>query len=230
VFGLFSIAIAVAFPVYFVVDIHGRCVHDVATDNRAFRTPIYESLINKANHGRKEDCTFFAMILICHRPDWRLFFGCGRSCIAVTQSRRSRPRDHPFRLLMVSPKMRVPALLILGGLVVVSHSFVLSPIPLSYRGDAPYAGSSQATVTRNRRSASRLFMISDLFNIKNNKADEHEALPRDVKDAVKRCREATQAALQSRTSRMRVEFPVGTQFGGTCTYPAADNDGTASIL
>jgi hypothetical protein len=38
-------------------------------------------------------------------------------------------------------------------------------------------------------------------------------LPRDVKDAVSRCREATQEALKNRLSRMDVEFPVGTKFG-----------------
>lgn len=38
-------------------------------------------------------------------------------------------------------------------------------------------------------------------------------LPRDVKEAVTRCREATQAALKDRISRMDIEFPVGTKFG-----------------
>lgn len=38
-------------------------------------------------------------------------------------------------------------------------------------------------------------------------------LPRDVKDAVSRCRQATQEALQKRISRMDIEFPVGTKFG-----------------
>jgi len=39
------------------------------------------------------------------------------------------------------------------------------------------------------------------------------SLPRDVKDAVSRCRQATQEALQKRISRMDIEFPVGTKFG-----------------
>lgn len=38
-------------------------------------------------------------------------------------------------------------------------------------------------------------------------------LPRDVKEAVRECRQATQEALQRRFSRMDVEFPVGTKFG-----------------
>ena len=38
-------------------------------------------------------------------------------------------------------------------------------------------------------------------------------LPRDVKEAVRKCREATQAALSDRISRMMVDFPVGTKFG-----------------
>lgn len=42
---------------------------------------------------------------------------------------------------------------------------------------------------------------------------DKEGLPRDVKEAVKSCREATQTALQNRLSRMDIEFPVGTDFG-----------------
>lgn len=38
-------------------------------------------------------------------------------------------------------------------------------------------------------------------------------LPRDVKDAVSKCREAIQAGLTNRISRMYVEMPVGTKFG-----------------
>ena len=37
--------------------------------------------------------------------------------------------------------------------------------------------------------------------------------PRDVKEAVKRCQDATQEALKNRMSRMDIEFPVGTKFG-----------------
>lgn len=39
------------------------------------------------------------------------------------------------------------------------------------------------------------------------------SLPKDVKDAVSRCRAATQEALKSQLSRMDIEFPVGTKFG-----------------
>lgn len=38
-------------------------------------------------------------------------------------------------------------------------------------------------------------------------------LPRDVKEAVSRCRAAVQEALQNRMSRMDIEMPVGTKFG-----------------
>jgi hypothetical protein len=49
----------------------------------------------------------------------------------------------------------------------------------------------------------------------NNKkdSDKTDNLPRDVKDAVTRCREATQEALKGQISRMDIEFPVGTKFG-----------------
>ena len=40
-----------------------------------------------------------------------------------------------------------------------------------------------------------------------------EELPRDVKEAFSKCRQATQEALQNRMSRMDIEFPVGTDFG-----------------
>ena len=43
--------------------------------------------------------------------------------------------------------------------------------------------------------------------------DGREELPRDVKEAVSNCRQATQTALQNRLSRMDIEFPVGTDFG-----------------
>lgn len=38
------------------------------------------------------------------------------------------------------------------------------------------------------------------------------ALPRDVKEAVSKCRAATQEALKNRVSRMDIEFPVGANF------------------
>lgn len=45
-----------------------------------------------------------------------------------------------------------------------------------------------------------------------NTASNNE-FPKDVKDAVSKCREAVQQALQQRQSRMDIEFPVGTKFG-----------------
>jgi hypothetical protein len=60
------------------------------------------------------------------------------------------------------------------------------------------------------------------------------SLPRDVKEAVSRCREATQEALKGQLSRMDIEFPVGTKFGVE-KYPkqkSATQDGgpTKSVL
>ena len=57
-----------------------------------------------------------------------------------------------------------------------------------------------------------LNMILDILNGSSD-AKKLPQLPRDVKEAVKNCREATQLALQDRVSRMDVEFPVGTRFG-----------------
>eukprot|EP00566_Odontella_aurita_P009850 CAMPEP_0113530622 /NCGR_PEP_ID=MMETSP0015_2-20120614/3047_1 /TAXON_ID=2838 /ORGANISM="Odontella" /LENGTH=430 /DNA_ID=CAMNT_0000429375 /DNA_START=155 /DNA_END=1447 /DNA_ORIENTATION=- /assembly_acc=CAM_ASM_000160 len=44
-------------------------------------------------------------------------------------------------------------------------------------------------------------------------AKSEPTLPRDVKDAVSKCRQSVQEALAQRLSRMDVEFPVGTKFG-----------------
>lgn len=57
-----------------------------------------------------------------------------------------------------------------------------------------------------------LSMISNLFNTDNNNKKNLPSLPKDVKEAVSKCREATQEALQNRISRMDIEFPVGTKF------------------
>lgn len=58
---------------------------------------------------------------------------------------------------------------------------------------------------------SRNYMISPFGGTSSNtKQDE---FPKDVKDAVSKCRAAVQEALGKRLSRMDVEFPVGTKFG-----------------
>jgi hypothetical protein len=53
--------------------------------------------------------------------------------------------------------------------------------------------------------------------------------PRDVKEAISKCRAAVQEALGQRLSRMDVEFPVGTRFGiekGRKRAKTSDEDGT----
>jgi len=60
-------------------------------------------------------------------------------------------------------------------------------------------------------SSYHLGMIS--FGLGGGTSTSEESLPRDVKDAVSRCRAATQEALKNRVSRMDIEFPVGTKFG-----------------
>jgi len=55
-----------------------------------------------------------------------------------------------------------------------------------------------------------LCMISNLFPSQKPTASE---LPRDVKEAVSKCRASVQEALKERISRMEIEFPVGTKFG-----------------
>ena len=69
----------------------------------------------------------------------------------------------------------------------------------------------KTTVTHSSSSSSALF-ISNIFN-QGSDTPQQDTLPRDVKEAVTKCRASTQEALQKRLSRMTIEFPVGTKFG-----------------
>lgn len=57
--------------------------------------------------------------------------------------------------------------------------------------------------------------------------------PRDVKEAVSKCRAAVQQALQKRLSRMDIEMPVGTKFGveksGSKNKKMVQNDGLPTL-
>ena len=57
-------------------------------------------------------------------------------------------------------------------------------------------------------------IMKDIVSGSDNESNKNQiSLPRDVKEAVRKCRESTQEALKSRCSRMDIEFPVGTKFG-----------------
>jgi hypothetical protein len=80
---------------------------------------------------------------------------------------------------------------------------------------ASAAAFQASTVSRlNSRVAlsSRLF-ISNFFQSNSNESKTAPQLPKDVKDAVSKCRDGVQKGLEGRISRMDVEFPVGTKFG-----------------
>jgi Domain of unknown function (DUF1995) len=86
-----------------------------------------------------------------------------------------------------------------NGRVTFSHAFTVLP-------------AETFDVTRSTyRHGTAVGMVSDLFT--GGTASKLPQLPRDVKEAVSKCREATQAALRDRISRMDIEFPVGTKFG-----------------
>ena len=75
-----------------------------------------------------------------------------------------------------------------------------------------------ASFSNNNHSPSRSSAMSRVSTIHRHMISfggesDKEELPRDVKEAVTNCREATQQALQNRLSRMDIEFPVGTDFG-----------------
>lgn len=59
-------------------------------------------------------------------------------------------------------------------------------------------------VPTRRQSLTRL----EVGNIFGSDTKAQPALPRDVKEAVSKCRSATQEALKNRVSRMDIEFPV----------------------
>lgn len=63
--------------------------------------------------------------------------------------------------------------------------------------------------------------ISNIFN--NDSATPQ--LPKDVKDAVSKCRASVQKGLEKRLSRMEIEFPVGTKFGVEKTGGASNKKG-----
>eukprot|EP00980_Cylindrotheca_fusiformis_P000305 scaffold73_cov118-Cylindrotheca_fusiformis.AAC.1 len=82
-----------------------------------------------------------------------------------------------------------------------------------------------SNVTPSRTQQTQLRMVSNI--------DSSVSLPRDVKDAVSRCKTATQEALKSQISRMDIEFPVGTKFGVE-KYPknksSSDGGPTQAVL
>jgi hypothetical protein len=59
------------------------------------------------------------------------------------------------------------------------------------------------------KTTSTSLNISNLFN----NEPSTPQLPKDVKDAVSKCRAAVQKGLENKMSRMEIEFPVGTKFG-----------------
>lgn len=88
------------------------------------------------------------------------------------------------------------------------------------------------------RTAAAPLFISFGGGSKSQQQSTTVSLPRDVKEAVSNCRQATQQALQNRLSRMDIEFPVGTKFGVEETpavskkkrsAAAADDDDSSSL-
>ena len=79
-------------------------------------------------------------------------------------------------------------------------------------------GFHQQRQQRTSRCNTCLYISMISFGGDNNSNKENKpiigvSLPRDVKEAVSKCRAATQEALKSQISRMDIEFPVGTKFG-----------------
>lgn len=86
-------------------------------------------------------------------------------------------------------------------------SILLLPITVSA------FGFSQYPLFLKSPTKSTQLHISNFLNNNNPSSNSNDQLPRDVKEAVSKCRKAVQSGLEQRLSRMYVEFPVGTKFG-----------------
>lgn len=82
--------------------------------------------------------------------------------------------------------------------------FMLS-FPLTTQG---WTTTPNLLSTRVRQSE----VICRISNVFGGSEKDHQSLPKDVKEAVSKCRTATQEALKQRLSRIQIEFPVGTKF------------------
>ena len=91
-----------------------------------------------------------------------------------------------------------------------SYSYVISPASLHSRFINIHPRNSFCSIQNDvlsSRSCSSLSMIS--FST----PSSDTSFPRDVKEAVSKCRAAVQTALENRLSRMDIEMPVGAKFG-----------------
>lgn len=122
---------------------------------------------------------------------------------------------------------RFTIILLLWVYAAVAGAFVVSPssrpakknedgLQLVMVSERRTITSTTRSITSSRARATPLYMIKNIFGgdgITSTTDSKLPQLPRDVKEAVSKCREATQAALSDRISRMTVDFPVGTKFG-----------------
>jgi len=95
----------------------------------------------------------------------------------------------------------------------VSHSWTTSPPIVNRRQSRIWNPSAIFESNQNGRftRSSVVCRISNIFSGSSNQK-EKVSLPKDVKEAVAKCRQATQDALKAQKSRMDIEFPVGTKF------------------
>jgi Domain of unknown function (DUF1995) len=93
----------------------------------------------------------------------------------------------------------------------LSLCFLVLPVVTCSAFAAPPSLPAVATKSSPQATTTSLG-IGNLLGMNDNKQG-NAALPRDVKDAVSKCRTAVQQALQNKCSRMDIEMPVGTKFG-----------------
>mmetsp|Transcript_9366 Transcript_9366/g.10885 ORF Transcript_9366/g.10885 Transcript_9366/m.10885 type:complete len:369 (-) Transcript_9366:54-1160(-) len=91
----------------------------------------------------------------------------------------------------------------------VAHVIILTILSLSYYCSKTTAFSPKSQHRSIKTQHVTKLHISNLFT----NQPSSPQLPKDVKEAVSKCRQAVQKGLEKKLSRMDIEFPVGTKFG-----------------
>mmetsp|Transcript_20335 Transcript_20335/g.44184 ORF Transcript_20335/g.44184 Transcript_20335/m.44184 type:complete len:382 (-) Transcript_20335:102-1247(-) len=112
--------------------------------------------------------------------------------MSINEVMRERKRPNSGPLMGRRKGLRI-TLLVAAALSIPSHAF-LTPTP-----------------TTPTTPSTRLQMIGNIFG--GGSESKEPQLPKDVKDAISKCRGAVQKGLEDRISRMDVEMPVGADYG-----------------
>ena len=133
--------------------------------------------------------------------------------------------------------------IVAGMLVPSAHAWTIPRLSTTHRfrtvtspRHAPRRRRRRRTTTTTTTTTTSM-MIANFFGDNNNNNNSNRPpapkLPRDIADAVRHCRAATQQALTQRLSRLTIEFPVGTKFGvepGSHSKPTTKKKNTSNSM